>query len=262
MHRISCIVLFVIVGCFAVQAQLIDSHGEEVTPFYISFDTPLQTSVAEIRGEFLNISYRDAIGESETITLSITDSKRKFVKKLQLVKQFGQNYFNMKLTDYGIDFVEGHSYVCRLTNEKAESRERAIRYVEKDKKPITASILVDPKYLSCEVTDGSNLIDFYSQISGGTAPYKVNWYIMNANRTQFLYQPTYAVLQSATLSSSVQVDKDPVYFVLLQVTDNCGSEQIASVQIICEQNEKKVNTLFFQKLNDALPPNTVEPSAK
>jgi hypothetical protein len=257
MPRIYCILLLV-AGATVVRAQLLDKYGEEVTPYYVSFDTPLITGIQDIRGEFLNISYRDAIGESETIKLRITDSKRKLVKELKLVKQFGENHFNIKLSDYGIGLVEGQSYVCRLMNEKMESRMRTIRYVAKTKNSITASIMVDPKYLSCEAGNRNNLIDFYSQISGGNPPYKINWYILNANRTQFLYQPTYAVLESSLMSSSVQVDKDPVYFVLLQVTDNCGSEQIATVEILCEQNEKKINTLFFERLRDVLPPNPTE----
>ena len=82
MRRISSILLLVASVSIVSHAQLLDSHGEEVTPYYLSFDTPLLTSIQDIRGEFLNVSYRDVIGESETITLTITDSKRKLVKEL------------------------------------------------------------------------------------------------------------------------------------------------------------------------------------
>jgi len=258
MRRILFIAILIGSSISIANAQLLDSKGEEVHPYYISFDASAPT-VENIRGEFINVSYRDRIGKAETITFSIRSYKMNFFKELTLVKQFGQNYFDIQLADHGINLVEGESYRCQLKNEYGESIERTVRYISKSKNDVTVSILVDPKYLACQDLTGSNLVDFYGQVSGGKAPYKANWYVLNAYRTDLLYQPAHLTVPSPGLTSSVQVDKAPEYYVVLHIMDACGNEQIATVQIVCEQNEKKVNTLFFQKLSDIIQPTSIEP---
>jgi hypothetical protein len=251
MARIVCTLFVISITASFANAQLLNKKGEEVRPYYISFDHS-ETNVVDVRGEFLNISYRDRIGTSETITFSIHDSKRQLIRELKFVKQFGQNYFYINLDDQGITLVETQSYVCRIKNENAEVSQRTIRYASKVKIDISASIIVKPKYLSCQDDNGSNLVEFYGEVNGGRAPYKANWYVLNARRTDFLYQPANVIVPSPGMTSSITVDQAPEYYVLLQVTDACGNEQLATVQVVCQKNEKKVNTLFFQKLDDAI----------
>lgn len=255
MGRTIYTILFMLFVASSVNAQLLNKRGEEVHPYYISFDAPLPQTIEDIRGEFLSISYRDGIGKSESIKLTVINSKNKLVRELNLVKQFGQNFFDIRLENYNISFEENESYVCRLTNEDYEVLERTIRYLPEVKNEIAASIVVKPKQLACEFSkkSGGNLIEFFGDISGGKAPYKVNWYVMNAARSEFLYQPANVVISAPGQTSSIQVDKDPAYYVLMHVTDACGNEQISTVQIVCEQNEKSVNTIFFSKLTDAVP---------
>jgi hypothetical protein len=253
MGRIFCTLLIVTVITSVADAQLLNKRGEEVHPYYISFDAPVSANVENVRGEFLNISYRDRVGKSETIKFAVYNSVRQLVRELTLVKQFGQNYFDIKLQGHNIVLIENETYFCRLTNEKSETQERMIKYLPKVKNEISATIVVVPKQLACENNAGaSNLVEFYGQISGGMAPYKANWYVLNARRSDFLYEPSYAVVPEPGLTSSVQVDKSPEYYVLLHVTDACGNERTATVQILCQRNEKKVNTLFFEKLDDAI----------
>jgi hypothetical protein len=251
MSRFFLLSLFIGACASVTNAQLLDKRGEVVHPYYIIFDTPVPTTVEDIRGEYLHISYLDRIGRSETLGLSIYNEKRELVKEMRLIKQFGENYFDIQLEQHGITLEEKASYICMLKNENDEVRERTVRYVSKLKNDVTASIVVSPKFLTCGDEKGSNLVEFFGQVGGGKAPYKANWYVLNARRTNFLYQPAYVEVPMDGLVSSVQVDKSPVYFVLLHVTDACGNEQVATVQIVCDKNEKKVNTLFFQKLDDA-----------
>jgi hypothetical protein len=258
MRQIFLVALLIVAVVMIADAQLLDSKGERVHAYYISFDAS-SSYVEDIRGEFIHVAYRDRIGKSETLTFSIYDFRMKLLKQLSLVKQFGQNYFDIQLADHGIDLEETKSYYCKLTNEYDETTQRTIRYTAKTKNDIVASILVDPKYLACQDPAGNNLVDFFGEVSGGNAPYKANWYVLNAGRTKLLYQPAHVVVESPGLTSSIEVDKAPEYCVVLHVTDACGNEQIASVEIICESNEKKVNTLFFQKLSDVILPQSAEP---
>lgn len=233
-------------------AQVLNKKGESIRPAYISFNTPLPTSVEDVAGEFLHISYLDRIGKSEEITLVLENVDRSFVRELRLIKQFGQNYFDINLKDHGLQLSVETSYFCFLTNENGETRKRTIRYLAKIRKDIVATIIVSPKYLSCGDPTGANLVEFYGQVDGGQAPYRVNWYVLNARRSDFLYEPANLMVPTASEVSSIQVDKSPEYYVLLHVTDACGNEQIATVQVICDDNEGKVNTLFLEKVDNLI----------
>jgi hypothetical protein len=257
MSRILSTLVLVSLVSFA-HGQLLNEKGEKVHPYYISFESPTIATIEDVRGEFLHISYHDRIGQSELFTFELYDTKGQLVRELKLVKQFGQNYFDINLNEHGISLLENESYLCRLTNEKFEQLERQIRFVAEVKNEIVASILVKPKFLSCNDKKANNMVEFYGQVSGGMAPYKANWYVLNANRTDFLYLPTHIVVPLPGLTSSVQVDKDPKYFVLLHVTDACGNEQISTVQVVCDRKQKKVNTLFIEKLSDIMPSTSVE----
>jgi hypothetical protein len=253
MHTIFRLAFAIVILTNAVpsQGQLLNKKGEEVAPYYINFDAASGASVTDVRGEYLHFSYRDRIGTANAVSVSIFDSKHQLVKKLTLAKEFGLNYFDIKLAGYGITLNENETYLCVLTDEKEKQEERIVRYLPEVKIEIGAQIMVKPKHLEC-TDQGSNLVEFYGDISGGQAPYKVSWFVMNARRTDFLYQPVQSSIPIAGLTSSIQVDKNPEYVVLLYVTDACGNEQTSTVQIVCEKRKKKVNTLFFQRLDDAL----------
>lgn len=252
MGRVSISVWLVFVSVLVTNAQLVDKKGIEVNPYYISFDYPTPPIIEDVRGEYLHISFMDRIGQSENVLFSIKNAKNELVRELNLIKQLGQNYFDIQLADHGITLDVEAFYTVTLKIENGEKRERTIRYISKVKTDIAASIVVHPKFLSCEDATGSNLVEFFGQVSGGKAPYKANWYVLNAHKTDFLYQPARMEVPIAGMVSSVRVDKTPAYFVMLYVIDACGNEQTTTVQVICEKNKKKVNTVFFEKLDDAL----------
>src|ERR1051325_755959 len=161
MSRFFFSISLIVVSASVTNAQLLDKKGEVVHPYYIIFDTPVPTTVEDIRGEYLHISYLDRIGRSETLVLSIYNEKRELVKELQLIKQFGENYFDIELGQHGIALEEKASYICLLKNENDEVRERTVRYISKLKNDVTASIVVSPKFLSCGDEKGSNLVEFF-----------------------------------------------------------------------------------------------------
>jgi hypothetical protein len=50
----------------------------------------------------------------------------------------------------------------------------------------------------------------------------------------------------------IAVDKKPVYFVALFVTDACGNQGKRMVQIVCDKAGKNINTIFVEPLNNLL----------
>jgi len=230
--------------------DLLDTDGNKVTPYYIDINTTEKTSVMDVRGEFLHIQYHDALGQAATIPFVLYNWKREVVTELNIKKEFGLNYFDVKFKDHGITLVENETYTCQLTDERGKKYSVYFKYLPPLKKVITLNIFVKPVYLQCDDPSGSNLTEFYGDIEGGKAPYKLNWYVMNKSRTEFLYQPTQVVLESQGYTSSIQVDKSPEYYVLLYVKDACGNEQTSTVQMMCEGNRKKFNTVFFNLQNN------------
>ncbi|MEJ0034177.1 MAG: hypothetical protein WDO15_29310 [Bacteroidota bacterium] len=133
MRQIFLIALLIGAVATMANAQLLDSKGEKVHAYYISFDAS-SSHVEDIRGEFIHIAYRDRIGKSETIKFAVYNFKMELVKELSLVKEFGQNYFDIQLADHGISMEPTMMYYCKLKNEYDETSQRAIRYTAKTEK--------------------------------------------------------------------------------------------------------------------------------
>jgi hypothetical protein len=57
-------------------------------------------------------------------------------------------------------------------------------------------LVVNPVRFSCRETTG-NAVEVHEEISGGKAPYRVNWYVLSEERTNFLYQPREQRIDSA-----------------------------------------------------------------
>jgi hypothetical protein len=94
------------------------------------------------------------------------------------------------------------------------------------------------------------LIDFDGRVIGGNAPYVLNWYVINEASTQFLYQPLESKLENSNGTSTITVDKQPVYKVMLLATDACGNSGRQMVVVSCGTDTKKINTLFVEPLNN------------
>lgn len=250
-YRVIVFALMLLSCAVANGQDLLDKDGNKVRPYYIDINTAEKTSVMDVRGEFLHLQYYDALGQAPTIPFILYNWKQEVVTQLNIKKEFGLNYFDIKFKDHGFSLVENETYTCRLTDEKGKKYSVYIKYLPALKQVITLSIFVKPIYLQCDDPSGSNLAEFYGDIEGGKAPYKLNWYVMNKNRTDFLYQPMQVELDSQGNTSTIQVDKSPEYYVLLYVKDACGNEQTSTVQVVCEGNKKKFNTVFFDMLNNS-----------
>ena len=236
-----------------VNAQNDDQSGNSVAPYYVDFNSAEKTFIYDLRGDYLHVQYNDIYGKEKSIPISIFNWKRELVAQIMVDKQFGLNYFDIKLKEHAIQFNINETYVCQLTDEVGKKYEVNIKYLPLVKRIITAGIFVRPMYLQCDDPTEGNLVEFYGNIEGGKAPYTINWYVMNKQRTDFLYQPKLVTMKRPGYTSSIQVDKSPEYFVLLYVKDACGNEQTSTVQMTCEGNKKKINTVFLQPLFDGAP---------
>ncbi len=185
-----------------------------------------------------SIQYNDYYGRTAALPFTIYNGKREVVARFELAKTFGINHFNINLNEVYSRWEKKRLYTCEAKDENGHMYEMLIRLIELPKSEITANIFVNPRFLKCDDLSG-NLVEFYGEIEGGKPPYTVRWYVMNEQRSEFLYQPRTQRIEKAGSTAAIEVDKSPEYYVIMDVRDICGNEQHQVVSIICKRNKKK-----------------------
>lgn len=227
-------------------------QGLKKVPYYINLNALTATKVYEVTDQTLAIQYTDAYGRWNEIPLKIT-SQGKDVATVSLAKAYGLNTFVIALKDLYSDWKNDHTYFCTLKDERGKVYELPFRLVEAPEKPgPTVSIVVSPEQMNCDDLSVS-VVKFYGDIKGGKPPFQVNWYVLNNERTDFLYQPREQFIEVAGKTPVITVDKTPDYYVVLYVKDACGNEEQSIVQLVCEDQRKKINTIFVEEIGRPLP---------
>ncbi len=214
------------------------------TPYYININSTKKSDVYDIRGGILHIQYNDRYGKEKDITLSIRNWKLETVGSFILDKGLGLNQYTIDLRSRIADFETGVSYLCTMSDEASNKYEWAFRDTPTPvNKDFTVDIVVNPIQVSCSGLESNN-VEFYGSIQKGKALYAIRWYVLNDNRTDFLYQPREENIEADGKTSVLLVDKTPAYYVVLDVTDACGMNARKVVLMQCRENKKKVNTIF------------------
>ncbi len=194
----------------------------------------------------LNIQYYDGYGEKESVSLKVYNTKREVVGEYGVHKDYGLNYYTIQIDNIFAVWPIDETYTVELTNEANAVN---VLLLKKIAQPMVegpqVNILVNPIRMKCEKSEPGT-VEFYGQISGGKTPYTTSWYIMNQSRSTLLYQPRQEVIARPGNTPVVTVDATPEYVVVLNVVDACGNEVTRQVVVTCQENEKKINTLFIE----------------
>jgi len=221
-------------------------------PYYINLNNIAEGTIHEISDQQLHIEYNDAYGTAKEFLFKIYDWKRHIVANLQMDKSLGINNYTINLDDLYSGWELDKIYMGELKNEEGAIYKLPLRIVSPPKmKDPVVDIVVNPVQVGCDDLSPS-LVEFYGNITGGKAPYTVNWYVLNNSRTDFLYQPKEEIIALAGKTSLVRVDKNPEYYVVLYVKDACGNEQKKIVNLVCGDSRKKINSVFLEELNSPL----------
>jgi hypothetical protein len=245
--RVNCVVSF----CFALLPFL--AIGQKTTQsksaYYLDISKGNGMVVHEIHTEALNIQYHDFYGKQSEVPLRLFNSKQEEVAKFLLSKQYGLNHFKIALGALYSAWSNDEIYRCQLIDERGHKHELLLRKGVLDAEEVVVNISVNPITLTCEETIG-NLVDFYGSITGGKAPYVVRWYVLNNNRTEFLFQPREQVIDRPGNTMTTRIDKNPDYYVMMFVKDACGKEDQQMVHFVCDESKKKINTIFVEPLKN------------
>jgi hypothetical protein len=236
-------------------SQMSQAQGQESLhvemPSYLDLNRMNHDAVTDVATDVLGLQYLDAYGQSRQITLKIFDWRRTQVAELKLTKSKGQNRYVLKLDEILVGREIGKIYSFSFVDEVNKAYQFSIRFAKApEKHPIDANIYVNPKYVHCTEDLEGNLVEFYGNTARGKAPYVVTWYVLNESRTKFLYQPKEQRLARPGVTPSILVDKAPDYYVIMSVVDACGSEQHQVVHLQCDDGQKKVNTVFFESIQE------------
>lgn len=219
-------------------------------PYYINVNNASGESVYDIQEGYLSLEYMDNVGITNEMELTIYNWKSEALGSFKLDKVSGLNHYSFEFTDIGIQPEVGSIYRCVIIDENKNKYEWSVRNNKRpeDNKPAPL-ITVNPISMNCEDPQGGSIIQFYGSISGGKGPYVLNWYVINEGKTDFLYQPKEENVQQAGIISSIMVDKNPAYYVMVLVTDACGNVGKQMVFISCQESDKKINTIFVEPLS-------------
>jgi len=253
--RIMIQVCVLLSGIFMLTAGV--AQEIKKVPYYISLNDANGATVRDISDKTLSLQYYDSYGRLKDIALSIYDWKRVLVATVSLDKAFGLNSYVIDLDNVYSDWKPRSLYTCELKDENNRKYVLPFRLVPPPETPgPDVSILVNPIEVSCEDVT-SNVVEYYGSIDGGKAPYTVQWYIMNDSRTQFLYQPREEIITKAGKTTVISVDANPDYYVVMFVKDACGNLQQKVVNLTCEENRKKINSVFIEQLESPLINNVI-----
>jgi hypothetical protein len=249
MKRIRLIkMLFFLLLVFTVHLSWSQGAAER-KPLYLDLNKATNLSTVKISDDVLSLQYHDAYGRRSEFPVNIYNWKREQVASVVLTKSAGLNHYAIRLQDLPVTWKKDETYSCEATDEVGKKYSFSFRLVAPPKKEIVASIFVNPRHLKCNDPEG-NLVEFYGEVTGGKAPYTVNWYILDQHRSDLLYQPKEESISRPGNTAVVQVDKSPDYYVIFAVRDACGNEQHQVVNLVCEKGKKKINTLFFESIQE------------
>lgn len=232
--------------CFNGYSQIdLPSHK---TSFYWDVNNSPFKDVYEVSDLHMSIKYFDKYGLTKDMELKIYNWKREQIAHLNLDKTFGLNYYTISLEDISESWESDQLYLCEIYDEGKNRFEWQMKLLKQsDQNLLQVDIIVNPIHLECASLSESG-VEFYGDIRNGKAPYLLRWYVMNNNKSEFLYQPTEEILQHVNETSFIRVDQQPDFYVMLYAKDACGNIGQKMVHLICEEGKKKINSLFVEPI--------------
>jgi hypothetical protein len=218
-------------------------------PYYINANTAVKSDVYEIQDGLLHIQYEDKHGAWKEFQLALLDWKYEQVGTFVMDKTFGLNHYTLDLSVRLPGLETDKNYFCSFLDEGGVKHEWMFKNIPPVKSEnLKADILVNPIRVECKKEQG-NLAEFYSDIKDGKAPYTINWFVMDQGMVNFLYQPREELVTLEGKGSVIQVDHAPGYYVIMDVTDACGTKARKMVFLDCEEMKKKTNTIFVETIS-------------
>lgn len=191
------------------------------------------------------LSYQDRYGTDEHLTLTFTNQYGRRVGQYRMPKGFGSNQHPLDLRSVGVILTDS-PYLLSFTDEWGTSCHIPFRVVVSEAPAPTVHIEADALSLDCASSEG-NVVNYYGKVQGGKAPYEAVWRVLDSSGRE-LYQPRTDQLSKKGRTPMVVVESRPTYYVLLEVRDACGETAQQVVNVQCNGDLEKSNTLFVKPI--------------
>lgn len=214
---------------------------------YIDINNARADDVFDVKDNIMSFQYVDKNGLHPDMTLFVYNWKSELVMSYLLNKELGLNQYSVLFEDAGIDLTNGEIYHCKLQDPEANEFQWSVQSRKPKLAEVKISIVAKPVNVDCSKMRKESVIEYYSDVQGGSGPYELTWFVLNEPATRLLYQPRDAKVD-VNNTAMITVDKPLNYKVMLNVVDGCGNIAQKMVSVTCQNNKKKINTIFVELL--------------
>lgn len=243
MKKFSLVFLFLIWGFlgFAQQYDELTNHHRtaDTTVYFVAINSNFGDShQIEFQSGKLGVLFDDKFGFKDSVVVNVVKLSDQTVNSFGFKKKFGVNKFILENIDLNnLDSTALFSMSMQDDMGKKYQMNLTVNPV-KNQIPIQAKIIKTPIIIDCQ-NPVNTKIEYFSDISGGKAPYLIEWDFSGSTEglQEYIPIPGY--------SSAVLVDLPPPYFIGLKVTDSCGEITYQTVQVACDNSGPNYNSILF-----------------
>lgn len=214
---------------------------------YIDINGTSPSDVFDVKDNVMSFQYVDKSGIENNIALFVYNWKSDLLMSYVLNKELGLNQYTVALEEAGIDLSNGEIYRCELKDGVGNDFQWSIQLIRPKLQEIKLSIVAKPIDLDCSKGRRESIVEYYSDVTGGSGAYDLSWFVLNEAGNKLLFQPREAKVDQ-NASSMITVDKPLNYKVMLTAVDGCGNTAQKMVSVTCQDKKKKINTIFVELL--------------
>ncbi|MDR7130067.1 hypothetical protein J2X69_002414 [Algoriphagus sp. 4150] len=226
---------------FAQQYEELENHlrTSDTTVYYVHLNV-VQGDFQQIayHGGKIGVIFEDKFGTKDSVRVVVENKSERISTSYIFRKSFGNNSFLLNNVDLsGLD--EPTIFDLSLVDDMGKRYKKNLMIDPiRDELPIKASIIKSPINIDCQ-TPTNTLIEFFSDVKGGKAPYLIEWKFPQSESDFKELIPVQGY------SSGILVDLPPPYQIELKVTDSCGMIDYRTVNVACDASAPNYNSILF-----------------
>ncbi|WP_192350842.1 hypothetical protein [Algoriphagus sp. Y33] len=226
---------------FAQQYDELENHlrTSDTTVYYVHLNA-VQGDFQQIayHGGKIGVIFEDKFGTKDSVRIVLENKADQNSDSYIFRKSFGNNSFLLANVDLS-GLEEPTIFDLSLVDDMGKRYKKNLLIDPlRDELPIQVNIVKSPINIDCQ-TPSNTLIEFFSDVKGGKAPYLIEWKFSGGDADFEELIPIQGY------SSGILVDLPPPYQIELKVTDSCGMIDYQTVNVACDVSAPNYNSILF-----------------
>ena len=238
---LSLLILITISSAYSQDYELLENHRRtsDTTVYYIDLNSNFgDLEQIAFHGGRIGVLFDDKFGSFDTVSIRVEFPSIGEMSTFSFNKKFGTNQWILEELDFtDLDSLLNLSLFI-VDDMGKEYVKNLILDPESNSEDITAKIIKTPIVIDCK-SPVNTRIEFFSDVTGGKAPYLVEWRFSDNSKS------ISEVIPIQGFSSAILVDLPPPYYIGLRITDSCGEVSIQTVQVACDTSSPNYNSILF-----------------